>query len=129
MLRQNDLAGDVPETDFPAIIDKGHPLAVAGASGGDVGGDEVPARAHQADDIFQGLEVFVDFLQRADIEGGEDLCNVVKAFAAARAVAELVVVEVPYVPGADDEARVLRAARHAFRRRRSEMSAQVQQAA
>ena len=129
MLGQNDLAGDVPEADFPAIIDEGHALAVAGAADSHVRRDEIPTRPHQADDILQRLEVFVDFLQRADIESGKDFGDVVKAFTAARAVAEFVVVEVPDVPGADDQARILRAPRHALGRRRGELGAQVKQAA
>ena len=129
MLGQHNLAGDVPETDFPAVIDESHALAVAGAADGDVRRNEIPSGPHQADDILQRLEVFVDFLQRADIEGGEYFGDVVQALAAARAVAELVVVEIPDVPGADDQARILRAARHALGRRRGELGAQVKQAA
>ena len=129
MLGQHDLAGDIAEAHLVLVVDEGHAFAIAGGADGNVCGDEVPARSHQADYLFERRKILVHFLYGADIKRRKYLSDIEQALTAARAVAELVIVEIAQVPCADDDGGILGLAGDTMRQFGFQARAQVQQAA
>ncbi len=120
---KHDLAGDLAEHQLGLAIDEGH--ALLGAAGGldRVGRHIVPLGAENADQRLQRVEIAAHLLQGDQIEGGNDLRNIIEGLPQPRSMAEPVGVEIAQVPARDQK----RVAPGAFRDLGAQLFAQRQQ--
>ena len=75
----DDLADDVPEEDLVSIEKEGHALRITAFMRADIREEVVPVRPKQAFQLFDWFEIWLQFLQGANVKGRDDFGNVVKA--------------------------------------------------
>ena len=121
--RQHDAGGEPAELHLARVVEEADALVVAPRPLRDVRDEELPPRAEQLADATERSDVGAHLLHRDEVEGGDDLGDVVDRLGGA--AAELRVAELPDVPGRQEQVAVDVLGRQLFRQR----AAQPQQAA